>query len=175
MQRSGNNLVINYTANDSVTVVGYFLGNSSIKKIIDSTGTQNISDLTFEAVKAGEKNTANAYSVNSKTGAITLTGSILNENLNGGNADDTIKATAGNNTITGGKGNDKLYAGTGVDTFNFVSGDGQDIIYNANSDDIIDLTTNVTDAANLKLSKDGNNLVIISSDLADTDKITVSI
>lgn len=173
-ERDGNNLVIHYGDNDSVTVVGYFAGNSSVKTV----NGDNIADLTFNATKLDAsgnivKNTANSVTVNKKTGAVTITGSVLNENLTGTDNDDTIKATAGDNTIIGGKGDDKLYAGTGVDTFKFDSGDGKDTIYNATSKDIIKLDE-VTLAANLTFSKAGNNLEITSSDLAAADKITVA-
>lgn len=89
------------------------------------------------------------------------------DELYGGTGDDTIKA--GNdvikngivyeNFIEGGVGDDKLYAGGGKDTFHFGENNGEDIIYSANSNDVLtfDSSYNFND---FTYEKDGNNLVI---------------
>ena len=46
-----------------------------------------------------------------------INGSSSNDNLTGGDADDTIYGYTGNDTLDGGKGNNLLYGGTGDDTY----------------------------------------------------------
>ncbi|WP_301538615.1 calcium-binding protein, partial [Campylobacter sp. RM16188] len=50
--------------------------------------------------------------------------------INALDGDDTIYAGKGNDTIDGGKGNDTLYGQEGDDTYKFGRGDGFDLIYN---------------------------------------------
>ncbi len=179
--REGNNLVVSgYSDNvtDKVTVVNYFSGTSSIKAIKTNAAPTavDIANITFNAVEtvAGVdvKNTANAYSVNAKTGAITITGSKLSENINGGTGDDVLKGTAGKNIIDGKAGNDSLYSGTDADTFKFAKGYGVDTIYNSINTDKIDLST--VAFTSLSFAKNGNNLEITSSSWDEDDKVVVA-
>lgn len=171
LEREGNNLVINHGEGDKVTVVGYFSGNSSVEQI----NGVDISNYIFDATKVEDgklvKNTANSVKV-SKTGAITLTGSVLSENLTGGNEADTIKATAGDNIIDGGKGDDSIYAGTGFDTIVFAQNSGTDTIYNSTS--FTAIKTDIDDLNNLTFSKNGNNLEITAVGWNSDDKIVIA-
>ncbi len=89
------------------------------------------------------------------------------DKLYGGTGDDTIKAGSDaikngiiyENFIEGGAGDDKLYAGGGKDTFHFGENSGNDIIYSANSDDVLTFDS-LYNFKDFTYEKDGNNLVI---------------
>ena len=75
--------------------------------------------------------------INGNNGNDEIIGSKYSDTLNGGNGDDIIEggegndsiiAGAGNDILTGGRGNDTLVGGLGENTFNFESGDGNDVI-----------------------------------------------
>lgn len=62
----------------------------------------------------------------------------------GGNAADKLYGEDGNDTLWGGKGNDTLYGGEGADTFLYSPGDGKDVIYDFDEDDMLQITGTVT-------------------------------
>ena len=61
-----------------------------------------------------------------------------NENLDGGDGDDTLYGLTGDDKLDGGPGEDTLYGGIGNDTLSGRLGD--DILYGGPGDDIIDGT-----------------------------------
>ena len=63
-----------------------------------------------------------------------------NDTLWGNDGADKISGGAGNDTLTGGKGNDSLWGNAGKDTFIYESGDGKDIIYGFENDDMLKIT-----------------------------------
>ena len=98
------------------------------------------------------------------------------DKLYGGTGNDTIKAgtdVAKNgivyeNFIEGGEGDDKLYAGGGKDTFHFGENSGNDIIYSANSNDVLtfDSSYNFKD---FTYEKYANNLVINTGSISSVE------
>ena len=72
----------------------------------------------------------------SSNATLHLKGTSGDDTIVGSQNGDTIEGLEGTNTITGGLGNDKLHADQGgVDNFVFAAtGDGDDVIYNFNSD-----------------------------------------
>lgn len=75
-----------------------------------------------------------------------IAGSSYTDSLSGGTGDDTIYGNGGNDKIYGGegddslfgsKGNDSLWGNAGDDVFFYASGDGKDIIYGFDNDDML--------------------------------------
>ncbi|MBR0062505.1 MAG: calcium-binding protein, partial [Selenomonadaceae bacterium] len=75
-----------------------------------------------------------------RTKAVKITGNKLANSIAGGSKNDTIYGGAGNDTLRGGKGNDKLWGDAGKDTFLYASGDGKDIIYGFENNDMLKIT-----------------------------------
>ena len=109
------------------------------------------------------------------TKAQKLTGTYLDESINGGDGDDTIKAVGGTNAIVGGKGDDKMYSGEGIDHFIIGVGDAAkkngDIIYNSDSNDTLTLGMEI--GSERSYSKVNNNLVINQTTEDVKDKVTI--
>ena len=57
-----------------------------------------------------------------------------------GNSSNTVIGGAGNDTLIGGKGNDSLWGGNGADTFIYNFGDGKDIIFGFENNDMLQIT-----------------------------------
>ncbi len=62
------------------------------------------------------------------TGSINGTGNSLANVITGNAGGNTLAGGAGNDTLAGGHGNDILNGGTGNDLFQFLRGDGQDVV-----------------------------------------------
>ena len=71
------------------------------------------------------------------SGVDTLYGMDGNDILLGGAGNDTLGGFANDDTINGGTGADYLIGGTGNDTFQFAAGDGQDVVHDLASGDIV--------------------------------------
>lgn len=70
----------------------------------------------------------------------TLNGMAGKDTLSGGAGKDKLYGGAGNDELIGGKGNDSLWGDAGADTFIYASGDGKDIIYGFENNDILQIT-----------------------------------
>ncbi len=107
-------------------------------------------------------------------GADYLTGDAGNDSLIGGMGNDSLHGGDGNDILNGGLGDDYLQGDEGADTYIFNAGDGQDTISDyqtlAAADKIV-FGAGIT-AANIKLSRDGNDLVISFTNSA-TDSIRI--
>ena len=75
-----------------------------------------------------------------RTKAIQITGNKLANSIAGGSKNDILSGGGGNDTLRGGKGNDKLWGDAGSDTFIYGSGEGKDIIYGFDNDDMLLIT-----------------------------------
>ena len=97
--------------------------------------------------------TVPAYSefadASSRTKAIQIVGSVLNntilggtgnDKINGGEGNDQLHGGAGNDSLWGGTGNDSLWGDAGADTFIYADGDGKDVIYCFEKDDLLQIT-----------------------------------
>jgi Ca2+-binding RTX toxin-like protein len=62
------------------------------------------------------------------TGSVNGTGNSLANVITGNAGGNTLAGGAGNDTLAGGHGNDILNGGTGNDLFQFLRGDGQDVV-----------------------------------------------
>ena len=75
-----------------------------------------------------------------RTSAVKITGNASANSIVGGTKNDTLYGDAGNDTLYGGAGNDSLWGGAGKDTFIYTRGDGNDVIYNFESGDLLQIT-----------------------------------
>ena len=87
-------------------------------------------------------------------GKDSLYGGAGNDSLWGEKGDDYLFGDAGNDSLCGGKGNDTLYGGSGKDVFFYASGDGNDVIADFSSKDMIKLTK----GSIKKVTKSGNDV-----------------
>ena len=72
----------------------------------------------------------------------TLLGGAGDDSIFGNTGNDTIRGGVGNDTLLGGKGNDLLWGNAGADVFIYESGDGQDVIFGFEDDDMLQITGN---------------------------------
>jgi Ca2+-binding RTX toxin-like protein len=101
-------------------------------------------------------------SLDGGTGGDTLDGGTGNDTLIGGVGNDTLLGKDGTDTLIGGTGDDLLTGGEGADSYLFNLGDGNDTINNVQTVTAADkliLGAGFT-AANLRLYRDGNDLVV---------------
>ena len=137
----------------------------SFSTILGGATTLSVTDKTKSPVTVGSAvKTVNA---SKRTTAVKITGNALANTINGGSSKDSIYGGSGNDSILGNKGNDKLYgqggndilkggagndslwggAGNdtlwgdaGKDTFIYANGDGKDIIYGFENNDMLKIT-----------------------------------
>ncbi|RMR74285.1 Calcium binding hemolysin protein [Pseudomonas savastanoi pv. fraxini] len=98
----------------------------------------------LEVIRAeGQKGNSGFSSLLSGLGFNNSVGGLGNDVLNGNASDDYLLGLSGNDrlyggqgndVLTGGGGNDYLAGGDGSDTYDFNAGDGQDTIFNADTD-----------------------------------------
>ncbi|MBI0097314.1 MULTISPECIES: calcium-binding protein [unclassified Snodgrassella] len=121
--RSGDHLVIRaYGGDDSVTLWGYFKGDSS------SYNEYRSFNFIFEDETIIGKDIKERYTFNQS-------GSEKDNTIFGWDGKDILKGGDGNDILYGGNGNDILYGENGDDTL--YGGDGNDILYGGNGNDIL--------------------------------------
>lgn len=122
---------------------------------------------------------AKKYTKINATGDSDITVTDGNFKIYGGRGDDTITlgsgdnivfAQAGDNTIVSGSGNNKLYAGKGEDNFVYDGDFGKDVIYKANSQDMITFGDSFDDTE-FSFYRKGSNLII--TDNIDSSENTI--
>ena len=69
-----------------------------------------------------------------------LSGGAGNDSLSGDDGKDILRGGTGDDTLTGGTGNDSLWGNAGADTFIYATGDGKDIIYGFDDNDLLKIT-----------------------------------
>ena len=70
----------------------------------------------------------------------TLSGGKGNDLLYGDAGNDLLKGGASNDSLWGGAGNDTLYVDAGADTFIYSSGEGKDVIFGFDKNDMLQIT-----------------------------------
>ena len=103
------------------------------------------------------------------------------DSIHGGKKGDTIHGGAGDDTLWGGGGNDILWGDAGADKFIWQKGDGKDVIYGFDKDDlleIIDLSGEVSgtfNKAGTELTvKVGKTAVAVLKDFGDTTTFNIN-
>ena len=119
-------------------------GNESVKKystiltVTDETESPVTVDSAIKTIDAS-----------SRTGGIKITGNSLANSINGGKGNDSILGgkgndklygQAGNDSLWGGAGNDSLWGDAGADTFIYSSGEGKDVIFGFENNDLLQIT-----------------------------------
>ncbi len=148
--KSGNDLLISIAGStDSLRIQDQFLANSEVESFVFSDGTVlTATDVAALAVAS-----------------------------QGTSGNDTITGTSHADLIDGGAGNDLLEGGDGPDTYRFEAGFGQDTIqetvahFGTSDDDAIVFAAGL-DAADLVLSRSGNDLILGFTGTTDTITVT---
>ncbi|MGF1763686.1 calcium-binding protein [Aliivibrio kagoshimensis] len=100
-----------------------------------------------------------------------LKGGINVDVLIGGSGNDFLYGNEGDDHLIGGQGNDKLYGGDGSDTYYFASGDGQDDVYNFDTEGNDTLTFDGVATENIWFERNGLNLDV--KILGSTDEVSI--
>ncbi len=79
--------------------------------------------------------------------ANSIVGSAENDTIDGAAGKDVLSGGDGDDVIIGGKGNDTMSGGIGADTFVYTLGDGNDVITDYTSSDIISLKSGAVTSA----------------------------
>ena len=103
-----------------------------------------------QAIKITGNSSANTISGGSKND--TLYGGDGNDSLVGNAGNDKIHGGDGNDTLIGGKGNDSLWGNDDHNVFVYAKGDGKDVIFGFEDDDMLQITG--TFSASYNRSKD---------------------
>ena len=103
-----------------------------------------------QAIKITGNSSANTISGGSKND--TLYGGKGNDSLVGNAGNDKIHGGDGNDTLVGGKGNDSLWGNDDHNVFVYAKGDGKDVIFGFEDDDMLQITG--TFSASYNRSKD---------------------
>ena len=119
-------------------------GNESVKKY---STTLTVTNSTNSPVTVGSA--IKTIDASSRTSGIKITGNALANTINGGKGNDSILGgagndklygQAGNDSLWGGAGNDSLWGDAGNDTFIYAKGDGKDVIYGFENNDMLKIT-----------------------------------
>ena len=88
------------------------------------------------SISGGSKND----SIYGGAGNDSILGNAGNDKLFGDAGNDILKGGKGNDSLWGGKGNDSLWGDAGSDTFIYESGDGKDVIFGFENNDLLQIT-----------------------------------
>ncbi|MDD2780867.1 calcium-binding protein [Sulfuricurvum sp.] len=168
---SGNNLIIQYSASDKITIKDWYNANNSIENIKLSDGTMvtipKITVLTSDNADVFIQATGQQYIVDAQGGNDQITTGSGNDTISGGEGDDIINAGDSTNTVSGGIGNDTITSGSGVDILDggegndtINAGGGDDTVYGQTGDDVLygNSGTDVLDGG------EGNDTIIADDD-----------
>ena len=139
VEQQGSDLVLRYGTSDSLRITKYFAVDNLIGSISFADGkTWSAADIagrqqgTAQAdVLVGISLTANK--IDGLDGNDTLIGGDLGDVLSGGRGNDALFGMSGNDTLAGGTGTDRLEGGWGDDTYLFNKGDGNDVVFDADT------------------------------------------
>ena len=160
-EKKGNNLVIYYGNDNSVTITNYlknpdkspikYMEFTNMKDGFDSGDMLLKDNITFEFYgKEDKKNT--------------ITGTNLDDDIYGGDKNDVLKGNDGYDYFWAGKGDDKIYGGAGANCINFYQGDGNDVVY-SHKDGEDTIALNGLSLADLHLEKGKyNGIKIVTED-----------
>ena len=130
---------VTWTHKDALALWGYDVNNNhDFQKILTSFNvTRSNLDNAVQIIeeylgKPGKLDTSFKYQL--PNNYCYCIGSTKDDVFTGTNKNDTLWGNGGNDLLTGGKGNDTLDGGEGVDEYVFVTGDGQDIIQEADEE-----------------------------------------
>ncbi len=112
-------------------------GEAGNDKLYGGTGKDSLSGGAGNDTLNGDAGNDKLYG---GAGKDSLSGGAGNDTLNGDAGNDKLYGGAGLDTIYGGAGNDSLWGDAGADTFIYESGDGKDVIYGFENNDLLQIT-----------------------------------
>ncbi|MHA3105222.1 calcium-binding protein, partial [Acinetobacter sp. ANC 3791] len=184
LKRQGNDLIIQYSEQDKITINSYFDENGETIFRIDQIvfADQTIWDVEYIKNKlliaSDDNDVLQGYradeTLSGFNGSDIIYGNSGNDIIYGGQGNDQLFGGLDNDFLIGGSGNDQLDGGAGNNSYFFSLGDGQDIIFNNdNYSDKIEkiIFDSGIDATNVTLKRLNNDLIIQYS---EQDKITIS-
>ncbi len=130
---SDNTLLVTNKTKSPVTV------GSSIE-VIDASGRTKAIKITGNAKDNTIGGSSAKDTIDGGKGNDYILGNAGNDSIVGKNGNDILFGNAGNDTLWGGADNDSLYGGEGNDAFIYKSGDGKDVIYGFENDDMLKIT-----------------------------------
>jgi Ca2+-binding RTX toxin-like protein len=176
--RDKQSLLIQYTANDTVTIEDHNFGdggeiafdNGTIVQVLslipgllaqgfDIDGTEEDDD-NHDVAHPKLLGTSIADRIRGFGGNDIIEGLSSDDILDGGSGDDSLAAGSGRDQLHGGTGNDTLDGGTGNDVYTFAVGDGNDTIEDAGGIDRIRMSGVTAADLTFEVSTDGQSLVI---------------
>ncbi|MBK8186313.1 MAG: hypothetical protein IPK77_03155 [Cellvibrio sp.] len=180
LNKTGNDLIINYGTGDKITVESFYYSSSyKFSKIEFADGTSYtptqlfaVAPFRFSDANNSVTMTASNETIYAAGGDDSISAGSGDDKLYGEAGNDTLSGDSGNDVLEGGAGNDTLNGGTGNDTYSFGSGFGQDTINNSDSSGIDVAYFGSVDLENLWFSRSGNNLII--SQVGTVDNVTVT-
>ena len=132
LERSNDDLVLNYGANDQLTISDFFVEEADSSAGIDA--------------------------VEFSDGTVWSTQDLLAKVLIGAESDDVLAGYSSDDVLVGGQGQDSLSGGSGDDVYRFSKGDGGDSVYDASGHDQIEFTD--VDANEVVVRREGDHLRI---------------
>jgi Ca2+-binding RTX toxin-like protein len=105
----------------------------------------------------------------------TLTGNRDNNRIDGSFGNDEISGREGNDFLIGGAGNDTMIGGSGDDTFEWVDGDGSDLIAGDGGRDNLLFNGSIAQGDHLEVSQSGSNIVLQRTNLLPITLTTTGI
>ena len=141
--------LLDSTGKASTTVVGAQTFTNSNKANVTISTDMGVVDASkrTKSVQITGNALANSISGGSKNDSIyggagndSILGNAGNDKLFGDAGNDILKGGKGNDSLWGGKGNDSLWGDAGSDTFIYESGDGKDVIFGFENNDLLQIT-----------------------------------
>ena len=163
--KSGDNIIVTVGTGKISLMGAASLSKVNIKGTKATSTTKTVTNSTKSPVTVGSA--VKTINASSRTKAVKITGNANANTINGGSKNDSIYGGAGNDsilgnagndklygqagndklyggkgndTLSGGKGNDSLWGNAGKDTFIYANGDGKDVIFGFENDDMLKIT-----------------------------------
>ena len=171
----GKDLITGFNANSTLEIAGdYYMDRNGDDVIftvgtgrISLSGAANLETLNIKKVANSENFNSKAITLtnfdeetftaadkvkiidaSNRTKAVEIFGNDKANSIFGGTRRDELHGGAGNDTLWGGKGNDSLWGDAGADTFIYNNGDGKDVIYGFENNDLLEITGAFTTSYN---------------------------
>ncbi|AFJ03706.1 Alkaline phosphatase [Methylophaga frappieri] len=166
LMKSGNDLILNISASDTVRVAQFFSHANTIEKIIFDNGSELPARQLYSAFGQSEPT------------AVAITGELVlgdgRDNSISGTADnDVLLAGRGEDTLQGLAGDDQLIGGAGDDTYVFGTGNGQDTVIDTDGVNVISFVDGIgfNDVAS-GLMRSGDDLILNVGGSGDSVRVS---
>lgn len=155
--QSGNDLIIQFDDDNSITVINQYTGTEKLQYVeYSDTTSVDLSAVSVETAGDSGDNTISGDSANNIIygfgGADTLSGGNGDDILYGGTGDDDLDGGADDDILYGDAGDDYIEGGNGNDTYVYSS--GNETYYEVNGTDVIVLPSWITGVGDLTFTRD---------------------